>query len=240
MPGRRAGLPGVALQHAAAGCQPGRGPVLGLPGSTGEAGFLQLFHLFHTVAASAHGVSFAAILLCFLQADLVKPRQAVGSGAAEATPSGGGGESPAGAASATVGPNGGGGSGRHGHSSAAPAGAAETVGSGTGRAGSHAAAGTSDQDGGAAAGPIGGGPLDGSSRSGGVGRAGGGMRPLGVQVSEPRRFAVHSYAGLLPMPRVAMLSGLTEMEWVGICELWDTTGEVQTSVGHEFTTFPML
>lgn len=143
-------------------------------------------------------------------------------------PSGSGGESPAGAASATVGPNGGGGSSIHGHSSAAPAGAAETIGSGIGRAGSHAAAGTSDRDGGAAAGPIGGGPLDGgSSRSGGVGRASGGMRLLDVQVSEPRRFTVHSYAGLLPMPRVAMLSGLTEMEWVGICELWDTTGEVQ-------------
>lgn len=57
-------------------------------------------------------------------------------------------------------------------------------------------------------------------------RKGGGMRPVGSDLPEPQQFMVHPYAGLLPMPRIAILSGLSEMEWVGICELWDTTGGV--------------
>lgn len=60
--------------------------------------------------------------------------------------------------------------------------------------------------------------------TGGQKRRGGGMRPVGSDTPEPKQFTVHPYDRLLPMPRIAILSGLSEMEWVGICELWDTTG----------------
>ena len=53
---------------------------------------------------------------------------------------------------------------------------------------------------------------------------GGGLRPVGADAPQPTQFRVHAYTELLPMPRIAILSGLSEMEWVGICELWDTTG----------------
>ena len=53
---------------------------------------------------------------------------------------------------------------------------------------------------------------------------GSGSRPVGADAPQPTQFRVHAYTELLPMPRIAILSGLSEMEWVGICELWDTTG----------------
>ena len=53
---------------------------------------------------------------------------------------------------------------------------------------------------------------------------GSGSRPVGIDTPQPTQFRVHAYTELLPMPRIAILSGLSEMEWVGICELWDTTG----------------
>lgn len=61
--------------------------------------------------------------------------------------------------------------------------------------------------------------MTGSQRS-----KGSGMRPVGPDTPQPKQFRVHAYTELLPMPRIAILSGLSEMEWVGICELWDTTG----------------
>lgn len=65
------------------------------------------------------------------------------------------------------------------------------------------------------------------------------MQPVG---SDPQQFLVHPYMGLLPMPRIAILSGLSEMEWVGICELWDTTGLPQpvfASVTQRMLTVPL-
>lgn len=53
---------------------------------------------------------------------------------------------------------------------------------------------------------------------------GSGLRPVGADAPQPTQFRVHAYTELLPMPRIAILSGLSEMEWVGVCELWDTTG----------------
>jgi hypothetical protein len=64
----------------------------------------------------------------------------------------------------------------------------------------------------------------GAGMRGSQNQKGSGLRPVGADTPQPTQFRVHAYTELLPMPRIAILSGLSEMEWVGICELWDTTG----------------